>query len=1198
VRTTEHISEKLSAFVVVCVSLLVLALGVSCASAYRGRVFGPAFGEPGSGAGQLSIVNFVSAGEDAGGSGVAVDNVTHDVYVADTGNHRVDEFSDEGTFVRAWGWGVVNGASELQECTTATSCRAGLSGKSPGEFEAPVSIAVDDSPGGGGDVYVADYHNGLGDSIVQKFTGTGTLIESWGNKGQLVESNFSNFIAAIAVAPSGVLLVGTGNGVLTFEQSSGTYISVVGEAQPNLPNGFGVDGAGNWYLQGQDKDVDRFDPAGIRLGRLFELISPDIPPNIQFVPKGIAVAPSGELFVNEGNAIQVIASSCVPVPILSDPGCTPILSFSSPQLTEGAGLAFDSQNESLYIAEAASGRIESIVLEPPAAPLVEPGSETVSDVSSISATLEAAVNPRSEPNEESTSYKFQYTTEERFQREGFTGANSIPVPDGRLAPNYEADIVTARPQDLVPDTVYHFRVTAENAIARNEGKPTEGEREGTGQEVVRTFTTQTNGVFSLPDDRAWELVSPPDKHGARIENRNGVVQASADGDSVTYLATAPTEPLPSGNSNLTQVLSTRAGGTWGSQDISTYRDFANGLGTSEYPFFSPDLSLGVVEPQGRFTASLSSEASEQTPYLRTNYAGDRLENPCVNECYRPLVTGAAGFSNVPEGTKFEEEGCEAETFSGAVCGPHFEGASPDGAHIVLESKAPLTEGAPTGSLYEWAGGQLQLVSILPGGEPASTGSAPKLGALVAKGALDERTESGAISTDGSRVVWSTGQQGAGLHLYIRDVAREETVEIGGKEAGFQMAGPDDSHVFFEVAGDLYVFEAPVGGTLAAGHTTQLTSGGGMLDRPLGISNDGASVYFVSHSILTGTPSIEGEHAQLNEPNLYLYQDGVIKLIAVLSSQDAPDWGGEGSGLMTTTRVSPDGRWLAFMSKRPLTGYDNRDITSGERDEEVFLYDASAADGDGRLVCASCNPTGARPHGLIINQSVLHVSLVDEQKVWSKAWLAASVPAWISPLYQSRYLSGSGRLFFDSADALVPSDTNGTEDVYEYEPPGVGGCMSGNSSFSPLSDGCVGLISSGTGKGESGFLDASENGDDAFFLTSAQLSASDTDSTVDVYDARVGGGVPAPQLPPACEGDACQSPVAAPNDPTPGSLTYQGPGNPVPLLTVEKANKKKVVKCSKGKRLSRGKCVKVKSKRKAKKAGTGKTVRVGAKRRTK
>jgi hypothetical protein len=138
-------------------------------------------------------------------------------------------------------------------------------------------------------------------------------------------------------------------------------------------------------------------------------------------------------------------------------------------------------------------------------------------------------------------------------------------------------------------------------------------------------------------------------------------------------------------------------------------------------------------------------------------------------------------------------------------------------------------------------------------------------------------------------------------------------------------------------------------------------------------------------------------------------------------------------------------------------------------------------------------------------------------------------------------------------------------------------------FSGRSGGCVDLISSGVAKEESVFLDASETGDDVFFLTSAQLAAADSDGVPDVYDARVDGGFPVPQPPPACEGDACQSPVAAPNDPTPGSLTYQGPGNPVPLLTPSKIAKKKAPKCAKGKKLSRGKCVKSEPKKKARKA---------------
>ena len=68
------------------------------------------------------------------------------------------------------------------------------------------------------------------------------------------------------------------------------------------------------------------------------------------------------------------------------------------------------------------------------------------------------------------------------------------------------------------------------------------------------------------------------------------------------------------------------------------------------------------------------------------------------------------------------------------------------------------------------------------------------------------------------------------------------------------------------------------------------------------------------------------------------------------------------------------------------------------------------------------------------------------------WLAASVPGWTNmehtvARYQPRYLSDSGRVFFDSSDVLVPQATNGLMDVYEYEPEGTGSCEGTSGTFS-------------------------------------------------------------------------------------------------------------------------------------------------------
>jgi dipeptidyl aminopeptidase/acylaminoacyl peptidase len=320
------------------------------------------------------------------------------------------------------------------------------------------------------------------------------------------------------------------------------------------------------------------------------------------------------------------------------------------------------------------------------------------------------------------------------------------------------------------------------------------------------------------------------------------------------------------------------------------------------------------------------------------------------------------------------------------------------------------------------------------------------------------------------------------------------------------------------------------------------------------------VYFVATGALA-TGAVSGED------NLYLLHEssGVwsVRYITTLSGEDENSWyGGDAKQpdlADVSSRVSPDGRYLAFMSERSLTGYDNRDAVNGEPDEEVYLYDAVAD----RLVCASCNPTGARPVGVLDKEL-----LADSGGVWGTDdsgkvgngyhWLAGNIQGWQEggegSDRQSRYLSDSGRLFFDSPEALVPQDTNGLEDVYEYEPVGVGGvngCSEASLTFSQRSVGCVDLVSSGTSASESVFVDASETGDDVFFLTASKLVPEDYDNAYDVYDAHV-CSVAAPCVtvpvssPPCTSGDSCKaapSPQPEIFGPAP-SATFSGVGNVV------------------------------------------------------
>jgi hypothetical protein len=208
-------------------------------------------------------------------------------------------------------------------------------------------------------------------------------------------------------------------------------------------------------------------------------------------------------------------------------------------------------------------------------------------------------------------------------------------------------------------------------------------------------------------------------------------------------------------------------------------------------------------------------------------------------------------------------------------------------------------------------------------------------------------------------------------------------------------------------------------------------------------------------------------------------DNTITFIATLSGSDNNDW--TQSFANRTAKVTPNGEHVVFTSDVSLTGYDNVDANTGNPDNEIFVYDLVA----GHLSCASCNPSGERPIG------------------------PSSIPSEINPSYVPRSISDNGvQVFFDSNDALLPGDTNGQQDVYEYE------------------NGKVYLISSGSSDDISGFTDASANGANVFFTTRAQLVPQDQDNNSDMYDARVAGGFPsaAPTVP--CSGEACRGPLSA------------------------------------------------------------------------
>src|SRR5262249_24129565 len=164
------------------------------------------FGTPGAGAGQFTTP-----------IGVAIDQPSGNVFVADAGNARVDKFDAMGNFIAAFGWGVKDGKAQSEVCTR--TCQAGSAGPGPGQFSSPTSIAVGASGSpSAGKVYVGD----VGNNVVDKFDSDGTFVSS--NNGSTTPQGGFSSLVGVAVDQSGNLWAAQSNNLITEFDPTGKFL--------------------------------------------------------------------------------------------------------------------------------------------------------------------------------------------------------------------------------------------------------------------------------------------------------------------------------------------------------------------------------------------------------------------------------------------------------------------------------------------------------------------------------------------------------------------------------------------------------------------------------------------------------------------------------------------------------------------------------------------------------------------------------------------------------------------------------------------------------------------------------------------------------------------------------------------------------------------------------------------------------------
>jgi DNA-binding beta-propeller fold protein YncE len=1097
------------------------------------------FGSEGAGAGQFFLPR-----------GMASDPVTGHLYVADSGNRRIDVFTAWGEFVSAWGWGVADGASEPETCTT--TCLKGLAGSGKGQFaaEAPSSVAVD----GGGGVYVLDNENrrvqkfdSAGQFIlmfgggVNKTTGGDVCTEASGDECQSGtagsgQGELSSSGRGVAVNQAGTVLVGDIGRVQEFE-SDGDFKSEF--KVPGTVKGVAADPTGSdvYVILGEQDDVHRFNSAGSEL----------LPPLKVHEPGAIAVDPDGNLYAAQE---RFFPPDEAPQEVIEfDAGGAEVSSCCVPALFPGepengsrfglTGLATNSEGD-LYVANRSfgGGLGNYITFFGPApqkwpAPKAPPtiAEQYLASAGSTSAILKARINPNFWAD---TRYFVEY---------GPAACASSPCtsqpasPGAELGSGVVKKLVTTSGlllSGLAPNTTYHYRFVAQSGG----GGPVFGP-----DSTFTTFSTppppeicaaneafRSGAAKALPDCRAYEMVSPVDKDNGDIIAlpditgwSNRLNQAALDGEALTYSsyrAFGAAEGAP----YTAQYLARRGSTGWGSEALGaplTGNFYGTQLGLeNEFKAFSPDLCDSWLVPGGGPTLAPGAVAGFPNLYRRQN----------CPKSYQALST-------------VQPPGLAPKAYA-----PDLQGHSADGSKAIFRVSDKLSEDARAAKfqVYEASGGALKYVCIFPAGTSAKAEaefpscSAGSPGDISGETSFNRTASvSHAISADGSRIYWSASEEPTALgKIYLR-LDGTETLAVSEtqttKPAQFWGADPDGSKALFEVRDpnqksptpkdkDLYLYDLSTeSSSLIAGKVVAVAA----------VSEDLSRVYLISEEVLAGTTG-----ATAGENNLYLHEEGGNAFIATLSGEDVGQSlpsNGSTQPVFHVARATPDGGALAFVSTRPLTGADNADAQSGEADSEVFSYEAAS----GELACASCSPAGARPDGRnIVAQGGTGFSLPT----------AAAIPAGENQLYTPRALSDDGtHLFFTSYTDLLPADANGRADVYEWEPAGSSASCrdEADPDYYAANGGCLFLISSGQSERDSELLDSSPSGRDVFFATEESLLAQDP-GLIDVYDARAGGGFPPPPPPPArCEGEACQ-PAAAPSSFHPPASSAPGPGNPKPI----------------------------------------------------
>ena len=733
--------------------------------------------------------------------------------------------------------------------------------------------------------------------------------------------------------------------------------------------------------------------------------------------------------------------------------------------------------------------------------------------------------------------------------------------------------------------------------------------EGCPNEAVRaeSNTSPLTGQpynMGLPECRAYEMVSPLEKQ---------------QHDALPIVAALPVSVSPDGSA----VQWSSQGAYAGAENYHVPTD------TPSNPYVAQRTASGWVTRSGYPPSSLiegpasafQSAGVYSTDLSREAVCGTVVSTGGLNgptsRCALRQPDGS--WASTPEyteltGQEFSENrtvGASSRTvedvvFNGEAGAPFLSSDTSSNAH------ACNITGYCRG-IYEMAGvgtdsPELRLVNVDSTGNMIDPENPSGLGAIGDGSSVDEKNAYQAISADGSAIFFTAtpnASNGFGSSANVQTIfARVDgtsTVDVSNpsppectrctqeaeegkpesseaKPAEYQGASADGSKVFFTttqqlVNGDTdstndlyeYDFHNP------PSHRITQVSGGGLGDVTPGagaevqgvvsVSEDGSHVYFVASGVLTTLPNGLGQTASQGSHNLYTYDTdtGETKFVATLLESDKPLW----EFSLTERRLAqttPDGRYLVFDSFTKLITAGPEADTSGA--QQVYRYDFQT----GKLIRVSIGHEGFANNG-------------NTPGVGAVIGIPDILSEGASPTAndRNRSISGNGEVIvFVTAEQLQSTDIAGGSNKSC-----TSGILDGGAGCEVYAwhNGSVNMISDGQDPAGALYAGMSATGSDVFFQTRTQLVGQDTDTLGDIYDARIGGGFPAPTPEPSCSGEACQgassgppsfsasgsSTVTAGGNLTPGSTSFPPPEEPKPKpLTRAQKLAKALKQCKKDK----------------------------------